>query len=183
MLTQITWERELCTNFRTCAKGVRISWNFLQGWDHWLTMLKKILPVPSLAQCYQETFLTFPTYLASTACPAMSLCSMWNRYIQPSNAHNAPPKRLNPQGPGFPHSSLLAYHSQWVDSAVTCVPSRWFPLQVSSRQKYICNCWSGAHIQLHWWPARPTSMPKSTRAHLTGHHTQPTQETPWISCL
>ena len=113
----------------------------------------------------------------------MSLCSLWNRHIQPSHAHNAPPKWLCPQGPGFPHNRLLSYHSQWVDSAVTCIPSSWFPLQVSSSQNYTCNCWGGAYIQLHWGPARPTSMPKATHAHLTEHQTQPTQETPWISCL
>ena len=69
MLAQVTWERELCTNFRTNAKGVRISWNFLQGWNHWLmTLKKKILPVPSWPSASRRLLwhspLTLPVLLA-----------------------------------------------------------------------------------------------------------------------
>ena len=82
----------------------------------------------------------FPTYLASTACLTMSLYSLWNTHTQPSHAHNAPPKWLPPEGLDSSHNRLLPYHTQWLDSAMTHNPSRWFPLHVSSSQKHICNC-------------------------------------------
>ena len=114
MLTQITWERELCTNFRTCAKGVRISWNFLQGWDHWLTMLKKILPVPSWPSASRRLFWhSSLTLLALLA--LLCLCVPCGTDISsPAMPTTLLQKGLTPKGLDSPTvASLPTTHSGW----------------------------------------------------------------------
>ena len=175
MLAQVTWERELCTNFRTRAKRVRISWNFLQGWNHWLMTLKKILPVPSWPSASRRLLwhspLTLPALLAllclcvpcgtDISSPAMPTTLLQNGFT---------PKGLDsPTIASFP-TTHSGWTQPWLASPQDESQSRSAPARSTSATVEVgltFSCTGGQPDQ----------------AHLTGHHTQPTQETPWISCL
>ena len=79
MLAQVTWEGELCTNFRTHSKGARISWNFLQGWNHWLTTFNKTLPVLSWPSANRRHCWHSP--LTLLALLALLVCVPWGTDI------------------------------------------------------------------------------------------------------
>ena len=132
-------------------KGQGFVGTFSRGWNHWLMTLKKILPVPSWPSASKRHFCHSPlTLLALLALQCLSvLCGkhISNPVMPTTLLQNGFP----PRGPGFPHKCLLPFHTRWGDSATTRIPSRWFPLHISSSQKHICNCWGGAHVQLHWF--------------------------------
>ena len=137
----------------------RISWNIIQGWNNWLTTFNKTLPVPSWASANRRHCWHSP--LTLLALLALLGCVPWGTDISnlamPTTLlqNGFTPKGLDsPTTASYPttHGGELSHEFH---------PLRWFTLQVSSSsQKYICNCWGGAHIQLHWWPADPAACPR-----------------------